>query len=75
MLTRIRKTVHRLTLPPRRLRWVFMDDIARRNAHYGVHFQSDQAIAAQWQRLVKWNDERELMAYWSAPCVPGPLAG
>jgi hypothetical protein len=66
---------HRLTLPPRRLRWVLMDDVARHNAHYGVHFESDRPIAAQWQRLVRWNDERELMAYWSAPCVPGPLAG
>jgi hypothetical protein len=59
----------------RRLKVVFMDDIAHRNNHYGVHFSSDQPIAVQWLRDVNWNDSDELMAFWSVPCVPGPLIG
>jgi hypothetical protein len=65
---------HRLEVPARRLRWVHMDDIVRRNAHYGVHFQSARPIAAQWLREVRWNDRPDLMAYWSVPCVPEPLS-
>jgi hypothetical protein len=64
---------HQLTVPPRRLAVVHMDEVARRNSHYGVHFHSDQPVAAQWLRAVNWNDSDELMAYWSVPCVPGPL--
>jgi hypothetical protein len=65
---------HEVEVPARRLKVVYMDDVARRNAHYGVHFQSDQPIAVQWLRAVNWNDRAELMCYWSVPCVPGPLA-
>ena len=65
---------HKVEVPARRLKALYMDDIARRNAHYGVHFKSDQPIAAQWLRAVNWNDRPELMAYWSVPCVPGPLS-
>jgi hypothetical protein len=50
-----------------------MDEIARKNKHYGVHFESDLPIAAQWLRTVNWNDGDEIMAYWDAPCIPGPL--
>jgi hypothetical protein len=64
---------HTLELPARRVRRVYMDDIARRNKHYGVHFHSDQPIAAQWLRTVNWYERAELMAFWSVPCVPGPL--
>ena len=64
---------HQTELPPRRLKYLYMDDIARRNEHYGVHFKSDVPIAAQWLRVVKWHDRAELMTYWSAPCAPGPL--
>jgi hypothetical protein len=64
---------HLVELPARRLKYVYMDDLARRNAHYGVHFRSSQAIAVQWLRTVKWSEQSELMAYWSVPCVPGPL--
>jgi hypothetical protein len=65
---------HQIEVPARRLRWLYMDDLARRNAHYGVHFESSQPIAAQWLRTVKWSEESELMAYWSVPCIAGPLA-
>lgn len=58
---------------PERVKWLYMDDIARRNAHYGVIFCSDQPIAVQWLREVRWYDSPELMAFWSVPCVPGPL--
>lgn len=64
---------HKVDVPARRLKAIYMDDIARRNDHYGVHFRSDQPIAVQWLRTVKWYDSAELMAYWSVPCVPGPL--
>jgi hypothetical protein len=60
-------------VPARRLKVVYMDDVARRNEHYGVHFESDQPIAVQWLRAVNWNDRKELMAFWSVPAVPGPL--
>jgi hypothetical protein len=60
-------------VPASRLRCVYMDEIARRNEHYGVQFVSDQPIAVQWLRAVNWHDRAELMAYWSVPCVPGPL--
>lgn len=62
-----------LEVPARRLKWVYMDEIAQCNRHYGVHFASDRPIAAQWLRTVMWNDRRELMAYWSVPCLPGRL--
>lgn len=64
---------HTVEVPARRLKCVYMDDVARRNVHYGVHFSSDQPVAAQWLRAVKWYERPELMAYWSVPCVPGPL--
>jgi hypothetical protein len=64
---------HTVTVPARRVLAVYMDDIARRNSHYGVHFSSDRPIAAQWLRQVAWYDRDEVMAYWSVPCVPGPL--
>jgi len=65
---------HKVELPARRLKYVYMDEIARRNDHYGVHFHSNQPVAVQWLRAVKWNEGSELMAYWSVPCIPGPLA-
>jgi hypothetical protein len=65
---------HKVEVPARRLKCVYMDDIARRNAHYGVHFHGDQPIAVQWLRAVMWYDRSELMCYWSVPCVPGPLS-
>ncbi len=65
---------HEIEVSARRLKCVYMDDIARRNVHYGVHFRSDQPIAAQWLRQVNWFDRSEVMTYWSVPCVPGPLS-
>jgi len=60
---------------PRRLLRLYMDEIARRNAHYGARFVSDRPIAAQWLRAVYWSDRPDLlMTYWTVPCVPGPLA-
>ena len=64
---------HVVKVPARRVKYVYMDDVARRNSHYGARFISDQPIAVQWQRAVLWNDRDELMAFWSVPCVPGPL--
>lgn len=64
---------HHVTVAPRRVCRVFMDPIARHNAHYGMTLSADQPVAAQWLRTVKWDDDSELMAYWSVPCVPGPI--
>ena len=52
---------------------VRMDERVRVNKHYGIRISSDQPIAAQWLRTVKWSNDSELMAYWSVPCVAGPL--
>jgi hypothetical protein len=68
-------TVHSVTVAARRLMAVHMDEIARHNSHYGVHFTSDQPVAVQWLRTISWYDRDELMGYWSTPCVPGPLEG
>jgi hypothetical protein len=65
--------LHVVEVPARRVKAVYMDDIARRNSHYGVHFISDQPIAVQWLRAVLWNGSDEVMAFWSVPCVSGPL--
>ncbi len=67
--------VHSVNVPARRLKAVHMDEIARKNSHYGVHFQSDQPVAVQWLRTVSWYNRDELMGYWSVPCVAGPLEG
>jgi hypothetical protein len=64
---------HTVDVPARRVKRVYMDDIARRNLHYGIHFSSDRPVAAQWLRTVNWFDRSELMTYWSVPCVPGTL--
>jgi hypothetical protein len=64
---------HTVAVPAMRLKAVFMDEIARRNNHYGVHFISDQPVAVMWLRTVNWYDRDELMAYWSVPCAAGPL--
>ncbi|NLE45282.1 MAG: hypothetical protein GX620_11220 [Chloroflexi bacterium] len=64
---------HVVEVPARRLAIVYIDDVGRRNVHGGAHFSSDQPIAAQWLRAVLWNDSDEVMAFWSVPCVPGPL--
>jgi hypothetical protein len=60
-------------IQPQRLLYVSMDDIAIPNVHYGVKLTSDQPVAAQWQRIVKWYNSEEIMAYWSVPLVAGPL--
>lgn len=65
---------HTVKVPARRMRCLYMDDIADRNRGYGVHFHSDQPVAAQWLRAVYWAHRPVLMAFWSVPCVPGPLA-
>lgn len=62
-----------VTVAPRRVCWVLLDSIARHNTHYGLTLTADQPVAAQWLRTVKWDDDSELMAYWSVPCVAGPL--
>ena len=64
---------HSVSVPARRITVVPMDDVARRNSHYGVHFVSGSPVAVQWLRAVLWNDSDEIMAYWSVPCVVGPL--
>jgi hypothetical protein len=61
---------HVVDVAPRRLKRVFMDDVAARNRHYGVRFSSDRPVAAQWLRGVYWYDSPEVMAFWSVPCVP-----
>lgn len=64
---------HEVTVAPKRIVCIYMDDIATRNKHYGVHFSSDTPVAVQWLRSVNWYHNDEVMAYWSVPCVPGPL--
>lgn len=59
-----------VTIPPRRVKRLFMDDIARPNRHYGVTVTSDRNIAVQWLRQVNWHDSPEPMAFWSVPAVP-----
>jgi hypothetical protein len=59
-----------IVVPPRRLFRLYMDDWVKRNVHYGAHFASDQPVAAQWLREVRWFDSDELMSSWSVPCVP-----
>ena len=61
---------HPVHVPAQRLKCVLMDDIARRNQHYGVHFHSSIPVAVQWLRAVNWNTGSELMTYWSVPCCP-----
>ena len=58
---------HHIEVPARRLRAVYMDDVAPRNQLYGVEFNSDRPVAAQWVREVRWYDSPEMMAYWSVP--------
>jgi hypothetical protein len=60
---------HQVTVPPRRLVRVSMDDHVPRNKHYGVRFASDRPIAAQWLREVHWYDRPDLMTFWSVPAV------
>ena len=62
--------VHHVAVPPRRLARVYLDDLVPRNKHYGVRFASDQPIAAQWIREVRWYDRPDLMTYWSVPAIP-----
>jgi len=64
---------YNVSVKPSRLKVVYMDDIVLRNKHYGVYFHSDQPVAVQWLRNVYWYERNELMAYWSVPCIPGPL--
>ncbi len=64
---------HRVEVPARRMKCLYMDDIAQRNRGYGIHFSSDQPVAVQWLRAVYWATRPVLMAFWSVPGVPGPL--
>ncbi len=64
---------HGVVVPARRVLRFYMDDIVRRNVHYGIHFRSDRPIAAQWLRTVNWYDRTELMTFWSVPCMPAPV--
>lgn len=58
-----------IEVPPRRLRALYMDDIAPRNEHYGVEMNSDRPVAMRWVREVRWYDSPEIMGYWSVPAV------
>ena len=63
-----------LSLEPMRLKYVYMDEIAIPNVHYGLHVKSSTPVAAQWLRMVRWYGRDEVMSYWSVPLVPGPLS-
>ncbi len=63
---------HKLEIPPRRLKHIFMDEVVAHNKHYGAHFISDQPIAAQWLRTLHWYDSPEVMSFWSVPLAPRP---
>ena len=62
---------HRMLVPGRRLGVLYLDDIVRRNRHYGMHITADHPVAAQWMRVVKWDDDSETMTFWSVPCASG----
>lgn len=62
--------LHQVAVPPQRLVHIYLDDVVPRNKHYGVRFESDQPIAAQWLREVRWYDRPDLMTFWSVPAVP-----
>ncbi len=63
-----------IRIPPRRLLWLPMRSVVGANARYGAGFRSDQPIAVQWLREVKWHDSEEVMVFWSVPAVPGASA-
>jgi hypothetical protein len=73
--TQAERSQHTLHVPSQRLRALPLDDLVQRNRHYGAYFAADRPVAAQWMRVVKWDEQSEIMAFWSVPCVPGPLAG
>jgi len=64
---------HQMDVPARRIKCVYMDDFAP-HRFYGVHIASDQPVAVHKLRAVFWTDRPVLMAFWSVPGVPGPLA-
>jgi hypothetical protein len=61
-----------VTVPARRLARVYMDDVAKRNEHYGARISADRPMAAQWVREIRWFDGDELMSVWSLPCAASP---
>jgi hypothetical protein len=61
-----------VTVPARRLARVYMDDVAKRNEHYGARISADRPVAAQWVREIRWFDGDELMSVWSVPCAASP---
>lgn len=65
-----RTVPHTVTVAPRRVLRVFMDELAVWRRHYGVSVESDREVAAQWIRLVNWTDSDEPMAEWSLPFLP-----
>lgn len=64
---------HQMDVPARRIKCVYMDDFAP-HRFYGVHIAIDQPVAVHKLRAVFWTDRPVLMAFWSVPGVPGPLA-
>lgn len=67
------KNVYEAEIAPMTFKFIQMDDITKKNVHYGVHVRSDKLIAAQWYRTINWYTKDELMAHWSVPMVPAPL--
>ena len=58
-----------VTVAPRRLLEIKMDDIAIHNHHYGISFDSNVPVAVQWRRTVGWYDSSEMMSLWSLPAT------
>lgn len=61
---------HGVTVPPRRVTAVRMDDIVLENRHYGVRVSSDRPVAVHTHRTVYWYDSPEVMTFWSTPFAP-----
>ena len=59
-----------VTVPPRRLKRLFMDPIAVPNEHYGVSVRSTHPIAFHWLRMMYWQGTDEPMTFWSVPGLP-----
>ena len=62
--------LHRIMVPPRRLKSIAMENLVTCSGRYGVRINSSVPIIARWQRNLGWYDSNELMSYGSISCVP-----
>ncbi|MBI3786042.1 MAG: hypothetical protein HY270_21850 [Deltaproteobacteria bacterium] len=70
-----RREPHPVHIAAQRLKVIDMTSVAGRNRRYGAEVSSDQPIAVQWLREVRWYDSEEMMTFWSLPAVPETADG